>query len=189
MQEEKRALRARLRAQREALDPGFRAQASARIAQHLVALIHSRKIRSVGAFWPLGAEVDLRPLFGALPDRVFLFPRVASTSPPRLIWGPEPLEPGPWGLMEPAFAQHLTPPVQLLLVPGLAFDPQGHRLGYGRGFYDALLGHLSPEIPTIGVGFGCQAVHHLPIEPHDLPVQGLVNEGGIRWFRAQEEGD
>ena len=74
------------------------------------------------------------------------------------------------------------PPADLLLVPGLAFDGEGHRLGYGRGFYDALLDRLDGRLPVLGVGFACQRVSRLPRDPQDLPVQGLVTEQGFAWF-------
>ena len=112
---------------------------------------------------------------------------MASTQPPRLIWGPEPLEPGVFGLMEPVHAQHFMPPVQLLVVPGLIFDDEGYRVGYGGGFYDALLERLSPDIITLGAAFQLQRFHALPYAPQDLPVQGLVTEKGLTWFRKPGE--
>ncbi|MCP5469521.1 MAG: hypothetical protein H7A36_03340 [Chlamydiales bacterium] len=60
---------------------------------------------------------------------------------------------------------------QLILVPGLAFSPSGHRLGYGGGYYDRLLATLFCE--TIGVGFKEQLVEELPVEPHDVPLTAL----------------
>jgi 5-formyltetrahydrofolate cyclo-ligase len=110
---------------------------------------------------------------------------VASTEPPRLAWGTEPLEKGQWGIMEPALAQHFLPPVQLLLVPGLAFDDDGYRMGYGRGFYDALLAKLPEGILTIGVGFESQMHLPVPVEPHDWPVQALLSETGLRLLTTE----
>ena len=87
--------------------------------------------------------------------------------------------------MEPALAQHFLPPVQLLLVPGLAFDEHGYRIGYGRGFYDALLAKLPEEVLTLGVGFEAQMHLPVPVEPHDWPVQGLLSERGISWLSME----
>jgi 5-formyltetrahydrofolate cyclo-ligase len=115
------------------------------------------------------------------PTVCFLFPRIASADPPRLVWGSQPLEPGAWGLMEPLITPHDLPPVQLLLAPGLAFSPDGHRLGYGKGFYDAVLAQLPPEVLTLGVGFGFQRCEALPAGPRDIPLQGFACEEGIRW--------
>jgi 5-formyltetrahydrofolate cyclo-ligase len=99
-----------------------------------------------------------------------------------MAWGPEPLEPGLFGLMEPVIAQHFTPPVQILLVPGLAFDDAGYRIGYGGGFYDALLERLNEEIPTLGVAFSAQRVRELPLEPLDQSLHGVVTELGVEWM-------
>lgn len=184
--DEKRALRKHWKTLRDGLPPEDRARWSGQVCDRVARHAASRRYRRIGVFWPLGSEVDLRPLVRAHPDWTFFFPRVSSSKPPRLIWGSEPLEPGLWGLMEPAFAQHMTPPVDLLLVPGLAFDPQGYRLGYGGGYYDALLDHLEGRIPTLAVGFEAQRSLALPVEPLDQPVDGLCTEAGITWFRPSD---
>lgn len=184
---DKRALRAEYQAFRDALPETERMDKSRALCGHLAGLLKARRYRSVAAFCPFRSEPDLRPCFEAHGDVTFYFPRVASTHPPRLLWGAEPLEPGLWGLMEPTFAQHFTPPVDLVLVPGLAFDGRGYRLGYGRGFYDALLDRLDPRLPTVGVTFRSLLVPELPTEPHDLPVRGVLTEAGLSWFEA--EGD
>lgn len=178
----KSALRAELKALRDGIGAEERATRSRSICTHLERLCRDRHISRIGAFWPLGSEVDLRTAVAGHPDWLWFFPRVSSTHPPRLVWGTEPLEPGPWGLMEPAFAQHLLPPVQLLLVPGLAFDHAGYRIGYGGGFYDALLPHLPDGVLTVGVGFEAQLNLDVPVEPQDWPVQGLLSEQGLEWL-------
>jgi 5-formyltetrahydrofolate cyclo-ligase len=182
--ETKAEFRAHLKARRDALSPESRTTWSRAIADHLDRLCRNHRISRIGAFWAFGSEVDLRPAFAAHPDWLWFFPRVISTPPPRLAWGTEPLEKGQWGLMEPAFAQHFLPPVQLLLVPGLAFDDEGFRIGYGRGFYDALLGKLPEEGLTVGVGFETQMHLPVPVEPHDWPVMGLLSECGVRLLTA-----
>lgn len=187
--EGKPALRARFRALRAGLAEADRAAAEAEIHRRILAHCASRRIRRLAAFWPVHGEVDLRPLVRSRPDLLWLFPKVTSTSPPRLAWGTEPLEPGPWGLMEPAFAQHFVPPADLLLVPGLAFDRDGYRLGYGGGFYDALLDHLDRRIPALGVAFAAQRVDRLPREPRDLPVDGLCTEAGLVWVQPPDGED
>jgi 5-formyltetrahydrofolate cyclo-ligase len=176
----KAEFRAHLKACRDILSPEAREAWSKAVSLHLERLCRTRRFARIGAFWPFGSEIDLRPAFAAYPDGLWFFPRVSSTQPPRLTWGTEPLEKGQWGLMEPARAQYFLPPVQLLLVPGLAFDDDGHRLGYGRGFYDALLAKLPEDVLTVGVGFEVQMHLPIPVEPHDWPVQALLSEGGFR---------
>lgn len=186
MNEEKRALRKRFKVLRDGLSPQERAAWSQSICQRISAFCVSRQIHRMGVFHPLGSEVDLLPLVKAHPDWLFFFPKVSSTHPPRLVWGTEPLEAGPWGLQEPVLAQHFVPPVDLLLVPGLAFDEAGFRLGYGGGFYDALLAHLPDTLLTVAAGFECQRTSGLPVDPLDQPVHALLTEHGLTWFHKPE---
>lgn len=185
--ETKQELRQRFKTLRGEAAPEARQAWSQQICGHLSSFCVSRRIHRIGVFWPLGSEIDLRAFVIGHPDWLFLFPRVASTHPPRLVWGPEPLEPGLFGLMEPVHAQHFLPPVQLLVVPGLVFDDAGYRIGYGGGFYDALLDRLPPDLITLGAAFELQRFPHLPASPQDLPVQGLVTEQGLTWFRKPGE--
>ena len=181
-QPEKRALRQRFMALRDGLAPEDRDRWSRRICSLVGALCEARGFTSLAAFWPLGSEVDLRPLAAAHPHWTFHFPRITARTPPTLAWGTPPLGPGAWGLSEPLEAPWPLPPVQLLLAPGLAFAEDGHRLGYGRGFYDATLARLSPDVATLGTGFACQRCAALPVGPTDLPLQGFVDQDGITWF-------
>lgn len=176
-------LRKRLRALRGGMAEEEHLQRSKRICDSLEQFCTSRRIHRIAAFWPFNSEVDLRGIYSVRTEWNFYFPKVVSTSPPRLAWGMEPLEPGFSGLMEPRFASHFSPPAQLLLVPGLAFDDRGYRVGYGGGFYDALLEHLEPDVLVMGVGFESQLVDHVPEDPHDIPVDWLCTEKRIRDLR------
>jgi 5-formyltetrahydrofolate cyclo-ligase len=69
----------------------------------------------------------------------------------------------------------------LLLVPLLAFDRRGHRLGYGGGFYDRTIAAL--RVPTIGIAYAGQEVASLPEEAHDRTLDMILTEQGIRRFR------
>ena len=182
--ETKVLLRQRFKALRDGLATQERLLASDFICRHLAGLCAARKIIRVGAFWPIGSEVDLRPLVAAHPHLTFYFPRIQDGAPPTLTWGLPPLEPGAWGLLEPISAPLALPPVQLLLVPGLAFAGDGHRRGYGRGFFDGVLRLLPPDVVTLGVAFRIQRCAELPVEAHDQPVQGVVDERGINWLKT-----
>lgn len=180
--EDKAELRRQMRALRAELPSPERLMKEAAIRARLLKLCVDRRLSRIGLFAPFRGEVDLMPAVAARPDWLWYFPRIITDHPPRLAWGTEPLEPGRHGILEPSFAQALMPPVQLLLVPCLAFDQDGYRLGYGGGFYDALLERLPEEILTLAIAFGCQEVTELPREPRDLPVQGVLTESGLRWF-------
>lgn len=89
------------------------------------------------------------------------------------------LTPGLLGILEPVPSQsRKVPPVEidLVIVPGIAFEPRGYRLGYGRGYFDRLLAELDPSTTTIGLGFELQIVKALPVSTHDIPVQKIVTE-------------
>jgi 5-formyltetrahydrofolate cyclo-ligase len=73
-----------------------------------------------------------------------------------------------------------------MLVPGLAFAADGHRLGYGKGFYDSALAALKGPVIPLGVAFELQRCEHLPTEPDDMPVQGLATEAGITWIEGAD---
>jgi 5-formyltetrahydrofolate cyclo-ligase len=181
--ESKADLRKRMWSLRDALPAEARATASAAVCARIEAFCVSRRLRRLAVFWPIGSEVDLRPLIQGHPDWMFWFPRVASTDPPRLAWGTEPLQPGLWGLMEPVITQHFTPPVDLVVVPGLAFDDRGFRVGYGKGYYDTVLERLDEAVITLGACFQAQVVDHVPEAMHDQPVDWLVTEQRLRDLR------
>jgi 5-formyltetrahydrofolate cyclo-ligase len=86
---------------------------------------------------------------------------------------------GPFGILEPAPDARVPVAVDgldLAVVPGAAFDPQGNRLGWGAGYYDRLLADLRPGAPIVALAFECQLVAAIPVEPHDVPVDVIVTE-------------
>ncbi len=87
------------------------------------------------------------------------------------------LEPGIWGIPEPRRGCLEVPPevVDWVLVPGLAFDDRGFRLGRGAGHFDRLLPTLRPGVPRWALALDCQWVEALPTEPHDVPLDGIVS--------------
>lgn len=89
------------------------------------------------------------------------------------------LQKGHWGLLEPkkkTFRSQSSELLDLILVPGLAFLQNGHRLGYGGGYYDGFLASLTKPIPTIALAFEFQMADTLPIQAHDIPVDYILTE-------------
>jgi 5-formyltetrahydrofolate cyclo-ligase len=87
------------------------------------------------------------------------------------------LEPGYFGIREPK--RDLRPPVDkeaidLVVVPAVAFDRRGYRVGYGGGYYDRFLAGM--DVPRIGLAFSCQIIPEAPVDQYDLAVQGIVTE-------------
>ena len=84
--------------------------------------------------------------------------------------------PGPFGIPEPAPEAEAVEPgaIDWALVPGIAFDPRGYRIGRGAGYYDRLLPMLRPEAPRYALVLDRQWIDEVPTEPHDQPVDGVV---------------
>jgi 5-formyltetrahydrofolate cyclo-ligase len=155
----------------------------ARIAVHADALaLKSGSI--VGGYHALPDEADPALLLDKLVEMGchIAFPRVAARGQPlefyRIPDG-EVLRVGAYGIAEPADHFPRSQP-GLLLVPLLAFDAAGHRLGYGGGFYDRTLEVL--DIPAIGVAFAGQEVSSIPSQTHDRRLDGILTERGLRHF-------
>ncbi|HEX3574331.1 MAG TPA: 5-formyltetrahydrofolate cyclo-ligase [Rhodopila sp.] len=134
----------------------------------------------VAGFWPMGEEIDLRPLLHALHERGN---RVALPVTPRRGepltfrgWKPgDVLVPERFGTMRP-IGDVLVP--DMLLIPLLAFDAAGGRLGYGGGFYDRTLPAL-PNRLRLGCAFAAQQVDAVPVGPYDIRLDAVATESGI----------
>jgi 5-formyltetrahydrofolate cyclo-ligase len=101
------------------------------------------------------------------------------------------LAPAPFGLWEPPAGlrgqldRHVQPAeVELFVVPGLAFDPTGARLGYGKRYYDSLLRSAPPESPRIGLAFACQMEPRLPVLDYDVSMHVVVTEKTVHRCHA-----
>ncbi len=100
--------------------------------------------------------------------------------------------PGYRGILEPQprHTRAVVPEaLDLALIPGVAFDLRGGRLGFGVGFYDRLLSRLARDIPTLGLAFDFQVVPRLPFEPHDMLLKAIVTEQRIIWGTSCPQGD
>ena len=142
-----------------------------------------RKARTVAAYLATATEIDLADLMRTS-DKRFVVPRTDDDPEPHLTLHPldeATLELHPFGMLEPSAASPSVPlaEVDLVLVPGLAFDWSGVRLGYGRGYYDRLLSS-GPNPVTIGVTLESLLLERLPHHDHDVPVMELVTERGWR---------
>ncbi|MDR3530377.1 MAG: 5-formyltetrahydrofolate cyclo-ligase [Rhodopila sp.] len=134
----------------------------------------------VSGFWPIGQEIDIRPLLHALHERGH---KIALPVTPRRGealtfrgWRPgDVLVPERFGTMRPV-GDILVPDV--LLVPLLAFDSAGGRLGYGGGFYDRTLAGL-PNRLRLGCAFAAQQVDAVPVAPYDIRLDAVATENGI----------
>jgi 5-formyltetrahydrofolate cyclo-ligase len=181
----KAALRAEQRRRRWLLAPGAGGAAVA-VADRLIAALGLPEGVVVSGYWPLADELDPRPVMSRLAaaGRPLALPRVQGRGRALAFhaWRPgDPLHPGPFGVMEPAAEAPLLKP-RVLLVPLLAFDRRGRRLGYGAGFYDLSLRELRALCPpplAIGLAFAAQEVGEVPAGPHDQPLDAVVTERAV----------
>jgi 5-formyltetrahydrofolate cyclo-ligase len=181
----KAALRRAALDRRAALGPERRSSAAAAIRERLAGLPSIERARTVLAFAAFRHEVDLDPLLASAIDRgvgVFL-PWIASRRPPTLemsrVTDLAALVPGAMGIREPDPGRRRPGRVDRLdvvIAPGVAFDPAGGRIGYGGGYYDRLLPRLRPGTPVVAVAFDTQVVDAVPVGPDDVPVHAIVTE-------------
>lgn len=145
-------------------------------------------VPAISAFWPMGEEIDIRPLLQALHEdgHPLCLPRTPKRGEPLTFhaWRPgETLERGPLGTSQPPAAAPVIEP-DALIVPLLAVDPAGFRLGYGGGYYDRTLTRLRSRraVTAIGVGFDAQRVERVPTSPHDARLDFLLTERALLAF-------
>jgi 5-formyltetrahydrofolate cyclo-ligase len=185
----KRRLRRELRQRLREVAPGQAAEASRRAAAHLAESLELAGARRVILYAALADELPSRPFFDAALDagRPTFLPRPGPNAilevAPVACW--EDLRPGRYGVLEPPAARpgSALAPGDLILVPGLAFDREGHRLGRGRGWWDrTLAASRGVELTAVGVGFAFQVVEAVPHGPEDQAVGAILTEDG--WHRA-----
>ena len=151
------------------------------VEETLFALTEVASARSVLLFYSFGTEVPTKGMAGRLVSagKRLLFPYLTEEGVMEAAEvGPgDSLEPSEYGPSEPGNRVAVDPAeIDLVIAPGLAFDRDGHRLGYGGGHYDRYLGRTHPNAPRIGVGFSLQMVEQVPVEPADEPVDIVVTD-------------
>jgi 5-formyltetrahydrofolate cyclo-ligase len=168
---------------RDALDKAFREDAARRIAGRALDFPELKDVIPVGGYWPIRSEVDSRPLMEALLDRgqdvalsQILHPHLSWR-----LWRPgDVLIKGGFGVREPGpDAPEVFP--SALLVPLVAFDRRGGRVGYGKGHFDRAIAALEAKHPilTIGLAYAVQEIEEVPVEPHDRMLDVIVTESEL----------
>lgn len=159
----------------------------------LLAALAPFRGRALAGYIPIRSEIDPRPAMAAwaMHSPVCL-PVIAGPGLPLRfhLWRPETaLAAGRYGVPVPAEGAEVVPGV--LVVPMLAFDGRGHRLGYGGGYYDRTLQALRQAGPVVAIGFAfaAQAEPDLPSEPNDQRLDAVVTEAGALWFDAAGAGE
>ena len=153
------------------------------IERHLSEIPAFGNAQGVAGYYAIGAQVPTHPLLTRLVEvegrRAFL-PFVQSGELQLAEWMPsQPVTEGEYVSFQPRFARRAPlEDVDVILVPGVAFDPEGRRLGQGRGLYDGLLSRLPTTTVRIGLAFAAQLVDAVPEESGDQRMDFVVTEDG-----------
>jgi 5-formyltetrahydrofolate cyclo-ligase len=184
LRDRKRTLRDAMMAARDAIAPALRAERSRAIAARIADLDGYRRARVVLLTLPFRSEWDATLVARhALADGKTVAvprvdPRTRMLEPLRIRSLDADVAPGYRGILEPR--DHCGPiaaaAIEWVLVPGVAFDASGGRLGYGGGYYDRLLPLLLASAPRIAGAFESQIVDEVPAAPHDVRVDCIVTE-------------
>ena len=176
LSEAKRAVRQRMLATREAWDPAC----GVALGQHVLRELPPPTGAVVSGFWPMGKEIDVRPLLVALHERghPIVLPETPQRGNPLIfrLWQPgDVLVAERFGTSRPS-GEVCVP--DFLLVPLLAFDRRGYRVGYGAGYYDRTLAAL-PGRFRLGVAYAASQLDEVPAGPYDERLDAVATECGV----------
>ncbi|NET40475.1 5-formyltetrahydrofolate cyclo-ligase [Okeania sp. SIO2B3] len=185
----KKELRSSLLKKRQSMSEKEWREKSDRLCHHLQNLSLFQKSQTVLAYFSFRQEVDLSLLFinnrenPTVSIKNWGFPRCVKKSLFWHIWQPgNSLQKGYYGILEPESNAPLlhSSEVDLILIPAVACDINGYRLGYGSGFYDRMLSSEEwASKPTIGIVFEFAYLQQLPIDPWDRPLTAVCTENGV----------
>lgn len=182
-QADKASLRQRVLAARDALGEAQRRDAARHIAAALTGLPSYRAATCVAAYLSFGTELDTAAFIATVhaDGKQLALPRVDRERRCIVLHRVRPDEPlvaGPFGIREPRidYPSAVIGDVDFMLVPGVAFDRRGYRLGYGAGFYDRLLAERRHGTVCVAAAFDCQVVDAVPVEAHDQRIDRLITE-------------
>ena len=166
------------------LSDADRALLERRLAEHLTSLFAG--VAVVGGYCPLGSEISPLPATEEARSvgAIVAYPCFKDPAKPFRFLAGDPLEPGPFGIMQPARRHPVVEP-DLVLVPLIAVDWHGTRLGRGKGHYDrALTGLKKKRARLIGLGWSLQMLSEtIPTDAWDVPLDGFASPDGLQIFR------
>jgi 5-formyltetrahydrofolate cyclo-ligase len=183
LDDEKIALRTRMRHLRSALPEPLRERLSAAAVERLLALPELERASTAFVFRSFGSEISTIALLDRLADRGvrLALPVLRAGTLEAVTYRPgDPLVPSGYGPMEPRERTSVSPAkIDLVVAPGLAFDPLGYRLGYGGGYYDAFLRDARVDAARVGLGFDLQVVTSVPHGERDQRLDMVVTDARV----------
>lgn len=176
---DKKALRKEMKQRKAALTPEQKATESERVWQHIEQLSCFRQAHHILLYHSLPDELITHNTIErwATQGKEIYLPVVIGDDLVIRRYDHEAMQQGEFNIMEPMGNDIDTEVIQLIIVPGVAFDSNGNRLGRGKGYYDRLLSRTSST--CIGVCYNCQLVDLIPTEPHDHVMQYIVTSQGV----------
>jgi 5-formyltetrahydrofolate cyclo-ligase len=168
-----------LLAARTGMDPGLRAAAASRAKERLQDGEDLSRFASIGIYWPIKGEIDLRDVARAHCERggVIGLPVVVERGAAVEFWRWQPgmqMTRGLWDIPIPAERDLIAP--EALVVPLVGFDAARYRLGYGGGYYDRTLAAAQPRPYCIGLGLASGRLESICPQPHDIPMDVVVTD-------------
>lgn len=188
--ETKQSLRETMLRRRAALTELQIREASRAVCGHFLANLPMEKGERIGGYWPLPGEIDIRFLLESLEEERYTcaLPVVTDTDKPLTYYrwhrGMELVPSAHFRILEPKPRKEVVIPT-LLIVPLVAFDRRGGRLGFGRGFFDRTINALLDEptaqssLFTAGIAYSFQQVASVPMEDHDRRLDCVITEKGV----------
>jgi len=175
----KTALRSEMKQKRQMLDLEQRRRASQMIANRLNELVPIQKARTIMGYAAIQNEADMIPFLEAQHQlgKTILLPRVQADQLVAVEWQSwQETAVSSFGIREPLGEVYPLADIDVVLVPGLAFDGRGYRLGFGRGFYDRFLPKRCPDAFKCGICYEFQVVDSVLPHAADIPIHWIVTE-------------
>ena len=186
LQADKKKMRDVILRQRDAMSPAARTSASRAILEKVSALPLYEKAKVVLTYMGFGTEIDTQPFFERIiaDGKIVVLPRVDRATQTLILHsarGMSELLTSKYGILEPGTDAPIVAitNVDFVLMPGVALDRIGNRLGYGRGYYDKLMSTANPALARVAAGFSCQIVDKVPVGSHDKKVDCIITENEI----------
>jgi 5-formyltetrahydrofolate cyclo-ligase len=175
--EQKKALRKRMFAERNAISSNQKSTYDRWINDSLIGLILERQFKVIHVYIPMLSEIDIRPMIQEMlsQKRVVVTPKTLPKRKleNRILHSLDQLETGIMGTQHPLQPDIYEGPIDLIVVPGMAFDNDNYRLGYGGGYYDNFI-VTQPQALKVGIFYPVQKVDAVPKEPHDIQMDRIL---------------
>lgn len=186
IEDAKAALRREAHAARAALSAEQRQDAAEAVARIFFEDIAYAPEDVIAGYWRIRDELDCQPILIRLMDsgQKVVLPVVEGAEAPldlRVWEADQPLYEAGFGTLAPSDLAPRAEP-DLVLMPLLGFDNSGTRLGYGGGYYDRTLAAIGKKPMLVGMAFAVQELAHIPRESHDIPLDAVITEQGVRFF-------